>query len=391
MRVRLGLALGLACAFCMVGATPVLADYYDDFSDGSYLRVPPGPWDPCDPNWSIQVVAGLATADANDGALRLYVQTSGLFDYGLFMAYVDEGDHDPNTSPYWFDDSAPHWVLSRVQWRDPNFGGAALILHGNCTNWYFYNLQFEWPEGQPSQKLILGHGDGPTWREASATGGSSSEEPNMDRYNGFWMLMQFEGDGDPNNSYLRAACWNGDKFDWDGFWKIEEHILTGWADANVTPYVPSGICGVASYFYQTSTGPNTPPIPQADNKFDNIEARWGYFGDQFPPATLTLALKDANAINVEPNLPQYPKGMVVVCDAVCNGTKAFKKWTIKGPNDETDPLYQVIVDTNEILYLTMAGDYVVKATCKCGGGAVEPFAGMVLLVLGLTVVIRRLT
>jgi hypothetical protein len=37
------------------------------------------------------------------------------------------------------------------------------------------------------------------------------------------------------------------------------------------------------------------------------------------------------------------------------------------------------------------GDYVVKATCKCGGGGIEPFAGMVLLVLGLGVIVRRLT
>jgi len=46
-------------------------------------------------------------------------------------------------------------------------------------------------------------------------------------------------------------------------------------------------------------------------------------------------------------------------------------------------------DTNEVLYLTVDGDYLVKATCKCGGGGVEPFGAMALLVLGLGVLIRR--
>ena len=64
-------------------------------------------------------------------------------------------------------------------------------------------------------------------------------------------------------------------------------------------------------------------------------------------------------------------------------------WKVKGPNDASDPNYQEIQDTNVVLYLTMDGDYAVKAVFKCGGG-VEPFAGVVLMVLGLGVVIRRL-
>jgi len=391
MAGKYALVVSLVCAFCAVGATPVLGDWYDDFSDGSYFRVPPGPWDPCDPNWTVGTPVGAfhAFADANDGALRMYIQPAIL--YGVIIAAVDEGfDEDPNTSPYWFDDSAPHYILSWVQWQDPNFGAAALAMHASWDDWRFYVLESEWPDGTPSQRLITAVAEAQDWREVP-DGGSQVEEPNLDRWNGFWMLLQFISDGDPNNSYLCADAWNGNKYDWDGMWPLYHHILTGWPDANESPYLTDGWCGIISYCFQESTGPNTPAWLRSDIRFDNVEARWGYWGDQFPATTLTLKLKDANTVILEPNLPQYAKGQVVVCDAVCNGTKAFKKWTIKGPNDESDPLYQIIVDTNEVLYLTMAGDYLLKATCKCGGGGIEPFAAMVLLMLGLTVVIRRLT
>jgi hypothetical protein len=56
-----------------------------------------------------------------------------------------------------------------------------------------------------------------------------------------------------------------------------------------------------------------------------------------------------------------------------------------------DPLYTEFSDTNSVLYVTMGGDYLVKAVCKCGGGGLEPFAGLVLVALGVGVVIRRLT
>jgi len=134
-----------------------------------------------------------------------------------------------------------------------------------------------------------------------------------------------------------------------------------------------------------------------DVKYDHIESRWGYFTNV--SRTLTVKLKDCSSLNLEPNLAhpdggdkrRYTQGTSIVLDTVVPvGNKVFKKWTVKGPNESSDPLYQIVSDTNEVLYLTMDGNYLVKATCKCGGGGIEPFAGMVLLVLALALTVRRL-
>jgi len=140
----------------------------------------------------------------------------------------------------------------------------------------------------------------------------------------------------------------------------------------------------------------TGPTVSSDAVFDDIECRWGTFTNVF--RTLTVVMKDCCELGLEPNLAhpgggnnrQYTHGTAIVLDGVVPcGNKSFKKWTVKGPNDSGDPAYQIVTDTNEVLYLTMDGDYLVKATCKCGGGGVEPFAAVVLLLLGLGAVIRR--
>ena len=127
----------------------------------------------------------------------------------------------------------------------------------------------------------------------------------------------------------------------------------------------------------------------------DFEVRTGVFTNV--SRTLTVKLKDCCELNLEPNLAhpdggekrRYTDGTAIALDTVVPcGSKSFKKWTVKGPNDSGDPLYQIVTDTNEVLFLTMDGDYLVKATCKCGGG-VEPFAGMALLLLGIGVAIRK--
>jgi hypothetical protein len=274
-------------------------------------------------------------------------------------------------------------MLGQMKVSHPNENGeVCLFMHLDEQTWWFYCGDYMAYDG--SFNITLG--SGPDWYTQGW-----HVRWDLDDANGFWMLVQWEGDGDPNHSYIRGAAWNGDKYDWDGFWDVDLHVLSTWDPngPNNFVYQGYGTCGAGAITSIYSGDPNI--YDTTDVKYDDFECAWGNFGDQFPPGTLTLALKDADTIIVEPNLPQYPKGKVVVLETVCKGSKTFKKWVIRGPNDVGDPLYQELTDTNEILYLTMAGNYWVKAVCKCGGGGVEPFAAMVLLVLGLGVVIRRLT
>jgi hypothetical protein len=394
--------LGALGAFCFVLATTGLADWSDNFDDYEYSRYPsgftwpgayggddpnydprlpgydPNLWEPNNPDWRIVDFAGAVfLVDANDGWLRLYVQESTLYPYGALLGLVDDGDWDPNTSTAYFDDSAPHYFLGQMKVGQPNENGeVALMVHLDPATYWFYCGDLEADDKNYNVALA----NGPDWY-----GRGSHARWDLDDANGFWMLVQWEGDGDPNHSYIRSAAWNGDKYDWDGFWDMDLNVLNAWDVNDVNyDYVSHGVCAVGCIKSEQS-GPND----FTDVKFDNLEARWGRFGE-YSLHTLTLQTVDANAVIVEPNWPQYPKGMVVLLETVCKGNKNFKKWKIKGPNGVGDPLYQERNDTNDILYLVMAGDFQVKAICKCGGG-IEPFAGMALLVLGLTVVIRRLT
>jgi len=276
---------------------------------------------------------------------------------------------DPNTDPNTYDPNDPFWQ----DWRDPNW----IMYDPNMLN--FHNM----------------------WTTPGY----------MNEAYGFWMCLQFRADdsnypsGDPNGKSIWGACWNGDKFDWDGGWVVGRD-MTGWdPDGDPDPktswwpeqaYNASGWSGMASYG-NAETGIT------ADLVFDSVEARTGVFTNT--SRTLTLKMKDCCDLTVDPDLlddltgdpnnlnalRRYTDGTAIVLSGVVPvGNKVFKKWTIKGPNDSGDPLYQVVTDTNEIVYLTMDGDYVAKATCKCGGGGIEPFAGIVLLVLGVGVAIRRL-
>jgi len=400
MARRFVVAAGCVCALLLAAPAGVVADYWDNFDDGEYCQDPNDPnifdpnlWDPCNPHWTVfdAVPGPVFFADANDGALRLYIQPSGLYPWCVLVAYADDGDRDPNTSAAWFDNSAAHYILTKVSFNPaaPNDSGMMILINADPGTWNFYSINYE-SGGTNDNNLGLQWGSGTDYVIIANV---NLRDPEPDEPNGFWVLLQYDpadphgtqDANDPNNHWLRAAYWNGDRSDWDGTWVTQTAIINPAWDPGTYDYWAEGGGAVASYG-DSYTG----PTHVGDVKFDDVEVRWGYFGQGWP-TTLTLKLKDANAIYVYPNLPQYDKGTVVVCDAVGNGSKAFKKWTIKGPNDESDPLYQVIVDTNAVLYLTMDGDYLVKATCKCGGGGIEPFACMVLLVLGLSVAVRRLT
>ncbi len=391
---------GALLVFLVLSCATALADYYDNFDDGQYCQDPndpdlfdPNQWDIDNPHWTIEEVLGdTFLADASDGWLRLYA--SSAWDMYMFIAAgAHDEDLDPNTSATYFDDSAPHYVMARVKVSDPNTGESMLFIHGDPVTWTTYCASLEhddnafrcvWLNGL--DRIRLGRVD----------------LPHLDETNGFWVVAQLDADGDPNHSYFRMAAWNGGKYDWDGVWRPDKHILTTW-DPNTYEYWGEGLSGVAEM-----QGPQAGDGDAADAKFDNVEIRWGTFTNTY--RTLTIKMKDCCDLNIEPdiladsnnidpnnynpvvdpdNLRRYTNGTAVVLDAVVPcGNKSFKKWTVKGPNDSGDPLYQIVVDTNEVVYLTMDGDYLVKATCKCGGGGMAP-PMLSLLTLGALALLRR--
>jgi len=296
----------------------------------------------------------LATLQSIDGLWGVNIQRVWIDPNGI----RDPGSLDPNTS----DPNDTTWLEppERQNTRDPNY---------DDTKWLGVNFD-EWER------------------------------------NGFWMVAQWQSDpnyasGDPNGKFLKGAIWRGEKYDWDGTWLLDHELSDEYWEGTDTLewYRGEGTTLVAAATQgHLFWGAGLP----ADVAYDDFEARSGIFTNT--SRALTLKMKDCCDLDVDPDrlddpnhdpndldeLRRYTAGTALVLGAVVPcGNKAFKKWTVKGPNQSDDPNYLVIVDTNEVLYLTMDGDYSVKATCKCGGGGVEPFAGMVLLVLGLGVMVRR--
>ncbi len=388
MRGHIVLTFGLSVlSFVIPGVA--LGAFYDAYDDGQVHQdandpniFDPNLWDIDNPHWTIHELMGDPASfyyDANDGWLRMYAYPI-LVQFAFMGASVDDGDPDPNSTETIVDDSSPHYVLARVKVPDPNWGGISLFLLSSPATWTGYNIDYQ----ANNHVFEINRVDATDWAR-----GDYVVRDGMDEPNGFWICLQYDGQGDPNTSDIRASCWNGDKYDWGGAWDISVNIAAGW-DLVKYPHLTEGGTALGSYGSQV-TGLT------ADTKFDDIEFRRGLFTRV--SRTLTVKLKDCCELGIEPNLAhpdggekrRYTNGTAVVLDAVVPcGNKVFKKWTVKGPNDAGDPLYQIVTDTNEVVYLTMDGDYLVKATCKCGGG-VEPFAGMVLVVLGVGVVIRRLT
>ncbi len=415
--VRYGWMMVAVCALGIVAPPTAWADYYDCFNDGWYERDPNDPrydanypywtdpnncvlWDSDNPDWEAGTVIGETSyMSAQNGWMRTFAATVW-FPFCAFAASVDDGDPDPNTSVTLGSDMAPHYIVAKMEPYHTDKGEIGLFMHADPVAWMGYCMTLELDTDHP---LALASVNADSWR-----GRGSQSRMDLDVENGFWMALQWVGDGDPNNSYLKGAAWNGDKFDWDGVWDIDVHVLTAW-DPNETGgtghvYWGEGVTAIAVIGAPENGSPNA-----ADGRFDNIESGWGTFTNVSHALSLTVTndhmgsvaidpdlLDDCN--NIDPNywdptdwtaLRRYTNGTQVVLTAQPLSGKSLKHWLIWDPNHPGDANY-VSQDTNTVLYLTLDADWVVEAAFKCGGSSALPPIAMVLLGLTLTLIIRRI-
>jgi hypothetical protein len=421
----------LTAGIAMWIAAPASADYYDDFGDGQYAR-DPNIWDIDRPSWMMdEKIGDLFLEDANSGELRMFADTIW-FPYCFVGARVDTGDHDPNTSTCYWDDTTSHYILAKVRnngWEiDPNtdHGIVSLMMHGDFDMWQTFWLCYEYSDDRAWNGgwLAMQALDGTDTKQLKGTtirgwqppaGDPNYSDPNlmwadpnyMDEHNGFWMCLQFEitnpsyPPGDPNGKRLRAACWNGDKYAWNGTWTLDADLgnpasfkTQPWTDWWPDRYWTHGVPALASYSDGSCGFP-------ADSTFDNIEARTGVFTNVARSLRLTVAHDNWGTITIDPdirhpsdpNLPaekllRYTDGTQVVLSATAITKKAFDKWVIWDPNYPNDP-NRAITDSNAVLHLTMDRDYDIQASFKCASG-LEPMLGIGLAVLVLGVIIRRI-
>jgi hypothetical protein len=391
--IRIGLA-GLILA--LAAPAVVLADYYDNFDDGTYCQDPNDPslydpnlWDTDNPHWTMhEMIGDYFLEDASTNWLRLKVQTVW-FPFTFLGALADDGNYDANTSATYFDNRSPHYVLTKVKFNDANMGGFMLVLHADPTAWTCYALDAECDGDYFSIDWL----DGVSFKTAVP------KVKVVNRTGGFWAIIAFDPTGasgtgdpnDPNNHYLRAAMWDGGKFDWNGTWDMQVAIISNRLDPNNWTYWTEGLSGVAAYG-SSDTGRG----PDADISFDNIEIRHGKFTNQSRTLKLSCLHSNWGTIDLEPNLvdpndstiQRYTKGTRIVLAATPNEKKVFKGWTIwSDPNYYGDANYAVL-DTNSVLHLTMDIDYAVDADFKCASG-VEPLLVIGLMTLTAAVVFRR--
>lgn len=382
----------VVCLAAVVAAPLALADYYDNFDDGQYAQDPNDPdtfdpnlWDIDNPHWSVyKLIGSIFYVDASDGWLRLYA-SDPIFPYSFIGAGADDGDRDPNTASAYFDDSAPHYIVTKAKIVDPNSGELFVFVHADPLHWGAYGVDLECDDNRFSAAWA----NGLDWSSAGA-----HTRNDLDEGAGFWMVCQFDGDGDPNHSWLRVAAWNGDKFDWDGAWDIERRIVAQW-DPNNYGYWQEGGSGLS-----TLTSPYAGPNPDSDAKYDQIECRWGTFSNASHTLELTVKnaqmgmitidpdlLDDPNNASSDPNMPtdpnelrRYTDGTEIVLVAEPLAGKSFQSWKVYDPNHPGDDAYAV-QDTNSTLYLTMGADWQVQARFKCGSSEMLLPAGLVLLIL----------
>jgi hypothetical protein len=415
------LMLGISAA-CIAIPNAVLADFYDNFDDGEYQE-DPNVWDIDDPCWTVYDPLDLdPIVGVTQGWVWLYAQRILMVGSAFVTILPDSGDNDPNTSATYWAHTQSHYIMAKTfnvgAQPDPNddLGTSVLLLHTNPATWMGYAFEYLYHKyGGGGVRPRISSVQGVDWPVLEWTRIEPDDPCHADEAGGFWMLFEYDSDGnpdadDPNGKYLRAALWNGDKFDWSGQWLFEVDLgdPCSWHEPNLVlesgdgGWRPSGITALAGEEFRMAEPCAPPDVYVA---FDQIEARTGVF-DPNSPRALTVKMKDCCDLTIDPDLlddpnqdpndlnelRRYTNGTAIVLHAVTPcGSKTFKKWVVKGPNDSGDPLYQVVSDTNQVLYLTMDGGYWVKATCKCGGGGIEPFAGMALLVLGVGAVVRRLT
>ncbi len=409
--------VGVVCAVSFLVPPAAIADYYDCFNDGWYERDPNDPrydanypywtdpnncvlWDIDNPDWNPGTIIGEASLmTAQDGWLRTWAGTVW-FPFCAIAGMVDDGDPDPNTSMTLYSDMAPHYIVAKMKVPFDDKGEIGLFTHADPVGWLGYCATVE---SEDDNRYALYSVNADDWK-----GKGGYDRPDLDMLGGFWMVLQWDGDGDPNNSYLRTAAWNGDKFDWDGVWDIDLHVLTNWDPNEIGGeghlYWASGETAVATIGAPENGSPN-----MADGKFDCIEVRWGTFTNVSHALSLTVTndhmgsvlidpdlLDDSN--NIDPNywdptdwtaLRRYTNGTQVVLTAQPLSGKSLKHWIIWDPNHPGDANY-VAQDTNTVLYLTMDADWVIEAAFKCGGSSALPPIAMVLLGLTLTLIIRRI-
>lgn len=417
MRNGLGFTTLLAIAVCLGTVQTTSADFYDEFDDGHFWQNPndepfdpsigywpfynmpaydPNAYDIDNPHWGIIALMGTNyLASASDGWLRLYAEMDWLTDFFIGAAAVSD-DTDPNTSSTFFDDSAPHYILTRFKVYDPNRGEILVFMHADATNWTGWgaDIELEYKDGNPllHNEFTASHFNATDWQ-----GRGNYFRNDLDTTTGVWLICQFDGDGDPNHSRIRVAAWNGDKYNWNGTWDIDLNMIENW-DPNRRPYWNQGVCGLATL---GSTNCGSPV--DVDAKFDGIECRWGTFSNVARTLSLNVVKPQYGSVIADPQvrhpndpntadqrLFRYTDGTNVVLNATPISGKGFDSWAIwNDPNLYPDANY-AITDVNWVIYLTMNKDYVVEATFKCGSGLV-PLLGIGLLALALGILIRRLT
>ncbi len=425
-------------------------------------------WDIDNPDWTIHDLFGDDFYySAHDGWLDMKSVTY-FFPYVVVGASVADGDVDPNTSMTYFDDSVSHYIVTRVRnpdWRDdPNDdrGIIAIGMHVDTLNWETLWLRYEFGDNsEPHSKdgawfavatlygldaytlkqTDIGRDpaeydandpnftDDPNWADFDPN--RAADDPNnlwavpdwMKEHDGFWIAYQYDrGDpnyepGDPNGKFMRAACWNGGKHDWNGQWDLSCD-LGDWQHFRHVPDDPNdpGSWWPAWYWSEGHVAlliegePHPDPLYGFAGRvaYDGVEVRIGTFTNE--SHTLQLDVKNASkgtiaidpdllddSNNVDPNaMPvsieatrRYTAGTEVVLVAEPLSGSSFKSWTIFDPNWPGDRGHAV-EDTNSVLYLTMSADWEVEASFACGSSEMLPPIGMVLLALGAAVVVRRL-
>jgi hypothetical protein len=394
--------LAAACALYGIPAPAVLADFYDAFHDGTYCQDPNDPcsidpnlWDVDNPHWSIHELLG-AKFDADASGRELYLSVSGrVLPDAYVAASVDSGDGDPNTSPAIWNDALSHYIVGRVRYEpnytDPNDnrGMAGLMLHTDTDAWHGYLLAYDLFRVPTKVGRITLISMGPVgWNRML-----DAEVAHLDEPNGFWLAMQFESNGvagDPNGKFLHAACWDGDKFDWNGLWQVSVNL--GDANGLNEPpliYTPAGRCGVMVWSHRIY-GNGFP----AEASFDDLEARTGTFtktshtlelsvkGQKYGSVTVDPDLIDANALR------RYTAGTEIALLAEPAEGGTFAAWTVYDPNYPPGDASHAVKDTNAAIYLAMNGDYVVRARFACSHDNVLTPLSAVLLILGIVVAVR---
>ncbi len=411
MTSRAAVAMVGLLAFALTAGT-ARADYYDTFDDGDYTG-DPNVWDVDDQTWTIYVPIGGPNAHGiDDGWLRLWTAPDFL-PYSFILAYVDDDGPDPNLSETIFDDTQPHYILSRVKVNDPNgsdkkggygHGTISLLMQGNPFTWDAYIFEYE-AYGNDFILTSLAGLDFSFGHRRRMGDPNDPNDPNaVDELNGFWMCFQFDPTGadglgdpnDPNNHWIRGAAWDGGQFDWDGTWWVNVRLVERWDPNGIYGYLTrrSGLKGlVASGSADTGLRP--------DESFDNVEVRWGTFTNVSHSLDLTIVNENYGTITIDPDLlddlegdpndpnqlRRYTDGTEVVLVAEPVEGKSWNRWTVFDPNYPGDANYATS-DTNAVLLLTMNQDHIVEAAFKCGS-SLPPFVAMTLLAMGVAVVARR--